>query len=41
MVVDGVPIDNSQIATSDLRAGVANSNRAIDIKPDDIEHLCT
>ncbi len=39
MVVDGVPIDNSQIATSDLRAGVANSNRAIDINPDDIESI--
>ena len=39
MVVDGVPIDNSQIATSDLRAGVANSNRAIDINPDDIETI--
>ena len=39
MVVDGVPIDNSQIATSDLRDGVANSNRAIDINPDDIETI--
>ena len=39
MVVDGVPIDNSQIATSDLRGGVANSNRAIDINPDDIESI--
>ena len=39
MVVDGVPIDNSQIATSDLRSGVANSNRAIDINPDDIESI--
>ena len=33
MVVDGVPIDNSQIGTEDLRAGVAYSNRAIDINP--------
>lgn len=39
MVVDGVPIDNSQIRTSDLRAGVAYSNRAIDINPDDIESI--
>jgi TonB-linked SusC/RagA family outer membrane protein len=39
MVVDGVPIDNSQIATEDLRSGVANSNRAIDINPDDIESI--
>ena len=37
MVVDGVPIDNSQIRTQDLRDGVALSNRAIDINPDDIE----
>ncbi len=39
MVVDGVPIDNSQIGTSDLRDGVAYSNRAIDINPDDIETI--
>jgi len=39
MVVDGVPIDNSQIRTEDLRAGVAYSNRAIDINPDDIESI--
>lgn len=39
MVVDGVPIDNSQIGTEDLRAGVAYSNRAIDINPDDIESI--
>jgi TonB-linked SusC/RagA family outer membrane protein len=39
MVVDGVPIDNSQIRTEDLRSGVAYSNRAIDINPDDIESL--
>ena len=37
MVVDGVPIDNSQVGTEDLRWGVALSNRAIDINPDDIE----
>ena len=39
MVVDGVPIDNSQIRTQDLRDGVALSNRAIDINPDDIETI--
>jgi TonB-linked SusC/RagA family outer membrane protein len=39
MVVDGVPIDNSQIRTEDLRAGVSYSNRAIDINPDDIESV--
>jgi len=38
-VVDGVPIDNSQLNTEDLRAGVALSNRAIDINPDDIEDI--
>jgi|UPI00068A3083 TonB-linked SusC/RagA family outer membrane protein len=38
-VVDGVPINNSQLLTQDLRAGVALSNRAIDINPDDIESV--
>ncbi len=38
-VIDGVPIDNSQSLTEDLRAGVALSNRAIDINPDDIENI--
>lgn len=37
IVVDGVPIDNSMTNTEDLRAGVAYSNRAMDINPDDIE----
>ncbi len=38
-VVDGVPIDNSQLNTQDLRDGVSLSNRAIDINPDDIESV--
>ena len=38
-VIDGVPVDNSQSLTEDLRAGVALSNRAIDINPDDIENI--
>ena len=38
-VVDGVPIDNSQTESQDLRDGVSLSNRAIDINPDDIESL--
>lgn len=38
-VVDGVPIDNSQLATQDLRDGVSLSNRAIDINPDDVESV--
>ena len=38
-VIDGVPVDNSQSRTEDLRAGVALSNRAIDINPDDIENI--
>jgi len=39
IVVDGVPIDNSMTNTEDLRAGVAYSNRAMDINPDDIENI--
>jgi TonB-linked SusC/RagA family outer membrane protein len=39
MVVDGVPIDNSMTNTEDLRGGVAYSNRAMDINPDDIETI--
>jgi len=35
-VVDGIPIDNSGGANS-LQTGVTNSNRGIDINPDDIE----
>lgn len=38
-VVDGVPINNNQNLSEDLRAGVALSNRAIDINPDDIESI--
>ena len=38
-VIDGVPVDNSQNATEDLRGGVALSNRAVDINPDDIESV--
>jgi len=38
-VIDGVPIDNSQLASATLTAGVAHSNRAIDINPDDIESI--
>ena len=40
-VVDGVPIRNDQNVGSDfdLRDGVALSNRAIDINPDDIEDI--
>ena len=39
IVVDGVPIDNSMTNTEDLRSGVAYSNRAMDINPDDIESM--
>lgn len=35
-VVDGIPIDNSG-GGNNLQTGVSNSNRAIDINPDDIE----
>jgi len=43
-VIDGVPIDNSGGTSGDVSAGqgvdgVATSNRAIDINPDDIESL--
>jgi TonB-linked SusC/RagA family outer membrane protein len=45
-VVDGVPIDNSQLTGGDPRAGsnnllygVALSNRIVDINPDDIESV--
>ena len=37
-VIDGVPIDNSGNTGNNV-AGVAESNRAIDINPDDIESL--
>lgn len=38
-VVDGVPIDNSQNGTENTLWGVAYSNRAIDINPDDIASI--
>lgn len=45
-VVDGIPIDNSQYysgnpdnGTNNLTEGVAYSNRAIDLNPDDIESM--
>jgi TonB-linked SusC/RagA family outer membrane protein len=45
-VIDGVPMDNQTIATDDpdvnynsLLAGVAYSNRAIDVNPEDIENV--
>lgn len=37
-VVDGIPIDNSGGGNA-LQSGVSNSNRAIDINPDDIESM--
>ena len=37
-VVDGIPIDNNG-GTNALQTGVSNSNRAIDINPDDIESM--
>ncbi len=37
-VVDGIPIDNSGGGNA-LQTGVANSNRAIDLNPDDIENM--
>ena len=43
-IVDGIPIDNSMNASvvdprTDLVAGVANSNRAMDLNPDDIDSV--
>jgi TonB-linked SusC/RagA family outer membrane protein len=38
-VIDGIPIDNSQLETEASTGGVAYSNRAIDINPDDIESV--
>jgi TonB-linked SusC/RagA family outer membrane protein len=37
-VVDGIPIDNSGGGNA-LQSGVSNSNRAIDLNPDDIESM--
>jgi TonB-linked SusC/RagA family outer membrane protein len=46
IVIDGIPIDNSQNysgnpdqGTNNLTEGVAYSNRAIDINPEDIENI--
>jgi TonB-linked SusC/RagA family outer membrane protein len=39
MVVDGLRIDNSEFNTGDQTAGVAQSNRGIDINPNDIENI--
>jgi TonB-linked SusC/RagA family outer membrane protein len=38
-VIDGIPIDNSELASTTRTAGVAYSNRAIDINPEDIETM--
>jgi TonB-linked SusC/RagA family outer membrane protein len=38
-VVDGLRIDNSELGTEDQTAGVAQSNRAVDINPNDIESV--
>lgn len=38
-IVDGIPIDNSQLNTEGGTAGVAYSNRAIDLNPSDIESM--
>ena len=39
-VVDGVPVDNSTVATtSDLIRGTSNPNRISDLNPDDIESI--
>jgi len=38
-VIDGIPIDNSQLSTENTLGGVAYSNRAVDINPDDIESV--
>ncbi len=38
-VVDGIPIDNSQLNTETGTAGVAYSNRAIDLNASDIESM--
>ncbi|MCC5946030.1 MAG: SusC/RagA family TonB-linked outer membrane protein [Bernardetiaceae bacterium] len=39
IVIDGIPINNSQSSTEDVRAGVALSNRGIDLNPDDIKDI--
>ncbi|MGF1676937.1 MAG: SusC/RagA family TonB-linked outer membrane protein [Rivularia sp. (in: cyanobacteria)] len=38
-VVDGVPINGSQTNTGSALSGVANSDRTIDVNPDDIESI--
>ena len=39
IVIDGIRIDNSENSTERSLAGVANSNRAIDINPNDIANV--
>lgn len=39
IIVDGVRINNSQFATEGRNAGVAGSNRGMDINPNDIETI--
>jgi len=39
IVVDGVRLDNSEFHTERSLGGVANSNRAMDINPNDIENI--
>lgn len=39
LVVDGIRLNNSENNTERSLAGVANSNRAIDLNPDDIENV--
>lgn len=39
IVIDGMRIDNSENSTERSLGGVANSNRAIDINPNDIENV--
>lgn len=38
-VIDGVPIDNSQVNTENPLFGAAYSNRAIDLNPEEIESI--
>ncbi len=38
-VVDGVPVDNSQLRSGDATGSVALSNRAIDLNPNEIESI--
>ncbi|PWJ45027.1 SusC/RagA family TonB-linked outer membrane protein [Sediminitomix flava] len=38
-VIDGVPVNNSMSFTEDPRSGAAESNRLIDLNPDDIQDM--